>query len=77
MKGKIQKKLEAGAALNAWLVEHAAVILSRCRRGNDGRTSFERIHGKAPTQQMLPVGEEIWFRPLTASERSNKGGRHL
>ena len=28
------------------MVEHAGCILSRCPKGRDGRTTFERMHGK-------------------------------
>ena len=28
------------------LVEHAGCILSRCQKGRDGKTPFERMHGK-------------------------------
>ena len=34
-----------------WLVEHAESILSRCQKGRDGRTPFERLHGKKPASR--------------------------
>ena len=42
-----------------WLVEHAGCILSRCQKGRDGRTPFERLHGKKPTQEFVPFGESV------------------
>ena len=42
-----------------WLVEHAGCILSRCQKGRDGKTPFERLHGKKPTQEFVPFGEKV------------------
>ena len=30
----------------AWLIEHAAYLLNRCKLGTDGRTAYGRLHGK-------------------------------
>ena len=39
-------------------VEHAGCILSRCQKGRDGKTPFERLHGKKPTEEFVPFGEK-------------------
>ena len=43
-----------------WLVEHARCILSRCQKGCDGKTPFER-----PTQEFVPFGEKVLARNIT------------
>ena len=39
-------------------MEHARCILSRCQKGRDGKTALERLHGKRPTQEFVPVRRE-------------------
>ena len=45
-------------------MEHAGSILSRCQKGRDGRTPFERLHGKKPTKEFVPFGEKAAARPI-------------
>ena len=43
------EELREGFPTLPWLLERAGSILSRCQKGRDGRTPFERLHGKKPT----------------------------
>ena len=43
----------------AWLVEHAADILTKCSVGKDGRTPYERIKGKRYHGAMLAFGSMV------------------
>ena len=45
-----QEDLREDSPILPWLVEHAGNIVSRCQKRRDGRTPFERLHGKKPTQ---------------------------
>ena len=47
-------------------------ILFRCQKGRDGRTPFERLHGKKPTQGFVPFGERVLARPISSSELLNR-----
>ena len=48
----------------AWLVEHAAYMLNRCRLDTDGRTAYGRLHGKESTARICEFGERVlWFVP--------------
>ena len=38
-------------------------VLPRCQKG---RTPFERLHGKKPTQEFVPFGEEVLARPISS-----------
>ena len=49
IESRTQEPLSGDSPVIPWLVEHAGCILDRCRKGRDGRTPFERMHGKKPT----------------------------
>ena len=59
-----------------WLVEHAGCILSRCQKGRDGNTSFERMHGKKPPQEFVPIGEKVLARRVTTEPRNRMNPRY-
>ena len=59
-----------------WLVAHARSILSRCQKGRDGRTSFERLHGKKLTQEFVPFGEKVLARPISSEPLNSKNPRY-
>ena len=50
---RTQEPLSDDSLVIPWLVEHSGCILSRCQKGRDGRTPFEKLHGKKPTQEFL------------------------
>ena len=54
-----QKLLWDESPILPWLAERAGRILSRCQKGRDGKTPFERLHGKKPAQELVPFGETV------------------
>ena len=40
-------------------MEHAVCILSRCQKGRDEKLPFERLHGKKPSPEFVPVREKV------------------
>ena len=52
-----QEPLSDESYILLWLVAHAGYMLSRCQKGRDGKTPFERLHGKKPTQKFVPFGD--------------------
>ena len=46
----------------AWLVEHAADVLSKYQVGDDGRTAYERLKGKKCQQETVEFGEKVHYR---------------
>ena len=60
-----QEPLSDDSLVVPWLVEHAGCILSRCLKGRDGKTPFERLHGKKPTQEFVPFREKVLARKIT------------
>ncbi len=65
----LKRKLGSQEAILAWLIEHAGVLISRHKVGDDGKTAYERIKGKRPSNQILQFGEKVRFMP----GRTNKG----
>ena len=59
-----QEELREDSPILPWLVEHAGSILSRCQNGRDGRSPFERLHGKKLTQEFVPLGDKVLARPI-------------
>ena len=58
------------------MVEHAGCILSRCQKGRDGKTPFERLHGKKPTQEFVPFGENVLARRVTTEPMNRMNPRY-
>ena len=50
-----KEELREDSPILLWLVEHAGCILSICQNGRDGKTPFERLRGKKPTQGIYPI----------------------
>ena len=46
----------------AWLVEHAADVLSKNQVGGDGRTAYELLKGKKSQQETVEFGEKVHYR---------------
>ena len=46
------------------------------RKGRDGKTPFERMHGKKPTQEFVPLGEEVLARQVTTEPRNRMNPRY-
>ena len=49
-----------------WLPRHAAAVLNRYRRGDDGHTPEQRRTGRAWRRPALQFGERVQFKPATA-----------
>ena len=58
------------------MVEHAGCILSRCQKGRDGRTPFEILHGKKPTQEFVPFGEKVLGRKITTDQMNRMNPKY-
>ena len=56
-----------------WMIEYAAVLLNRCQVGEDGKTSYERLKGKAASIPGLEFGERmLWRSTAPAKDRKHK-----
>lgn len=62
----------------AWLIKHAGELISPFQLGPDGRTAYERAHGKPFRHSLVEVGEReytIEFTSWTPSTNSNHDGQ--
>ena len=69
IKSRTQEPLSDDSPVMPLLVEHALCILSRCQKGRDGKTPFERLHGKKPTQEFVRLERKCW---LVTTEPTNR-----
>ena len=53
----VKFELDVHHPVFAWLVEHAADIITKCAVGQDGRTLYEQIKGKRYHGQFLECGQ--------------------
>ena len=60
-----QEPLSDDSLILPWSVEHAGCLLSRCQKGRDGKTPFERLHGKRSTQEFVPFGEKVLAKQVS------------
>jgi hypothetical protein len=54
-------KVENSSLVLPWLVRHAGSMISRARRGADGRTAFELRKGKNYRRRLPPFGEKVMY----------------
>ena len=66
MESITQEPLSDASPILPWMVEHAACILFRYQKGRDGKTSFERLHGKRQTQEFVPFVEKVLAKQVSA-----------
>ena len=47
-----------------WLVSNAGVIITREKKVLDGKTEYQKIKSKSPSNKMMPFGERVvWMMP--------------
>jgi hypothetical protein len=54
-------KLDAGHVAIPWMVQYAAAIMNRARRGDDGRTAWELRQGRKLFKPLCPFGEKVLY----------------
>jgi hypothetical protein len=52
----------------AWLIEHAADVVTKYLLGSDGRTAYERLFGKKIHEEALEFGERVLWRKRRAHD---------
>ena len=58
-----------------WLVKHAAMTINIARKGEDGRTAYERRKGKRFVKEIPEFGGGIWYLMPEARGISKLGTR--
>ena len=62
-------EVDARERLIAFIPEYAAYLINRLRKGEDGKTAYERVKGKRPSVLGIEFGENVWYL--------KKKGKHL
>ena len=58
LEARIQKRIPDDHPLMTWMVEHAAWLSTVCKRGEDGKTAFQRVRGRAFNKRSVEFGEK-------------------
>ena len=74
----LRKALESRVGLSlcsshpvlAWLIEHAADVISKYQVGDDGKTAYERLKGKKFDKEIVEFGEKVhyWYEKKGGKE---------
>ena len=59
---KLGYKVDTKSIVLPWLVRHAAYVLSRFIKRDDGRSAWARLRGKECDSPMTPIGETVDFK---------------
>ena len=58
---RLQCRIAATHPLFQWLVCHAASVMNRYVVGRDGRTAFQRLHGRRASSKAVEFGERVFY----------------
>ena len=61
---KAKIKLNDAGVLLAWIINHAGIAITRCKVGSDGKTAYQRLKRKSPTNQATAIGEKVLYMPV-------------
>ena len=61
LESRLRKEVKADHPALPWLVMHAANLLNRYHKGQDGCTAYRRLKGKDFDQKVAEFGEEVWY----------------
>ena len=62
LESRIGYRLAGSHPVMAWLIEHAADVLSMFQVGEDGKTGYERLMGKKYDKELAEFGEKVHYR---------------
>ena len=66
-------KVECGDNITLWIIRWAAMVCSRYLVGKDGRTAYERRRGRKCKDQIVAIGEKVWYKKVReGKERKDK-----
>jgi hypothetical protein len=64
LEDKAEIVLESCDVITLWMIRWAAMIISRCLAGKDGRTVYERRKGRKCRIPALVFGEKVWRKEI-------------
>ena len=70
---RVNMRLGSTHPVVLWLVEYASVLLSKYSVGNDGRTTYQKLHGKRAHEKLVEFGEKVlYFIPKAKRAKLDK-----
>ena len=73
MEHKAKITVEQEDIVVPWMVRWAAMLISRFKVGNDGKTGYERRRGRKCNIPVVPFGETVWYKLVRETkERKDK-----
>ena len=70
---RVNMRLSSTHPVMLWLVEYASALLSKYSMGNDGRTAFQRLHGKRAHEKLVELWDNIlYFIPKAKRAKLDK-----
>lgn len=61
LEDRIDAKIPCNHPIMAWIPDHAAMLLTKCHVGPDGKSGYERLHGKPPRDRLAEFGEVVFY----------------
>ena len=74
LEARIEQRVPDDHPLMTWMVEHAAWLSTVCKRGEDGKTAFQRIRGRVFNKRSLEFGEKVLFKLHDRGPRHDERG---
>ena len=71
---RIGKALPAQHPLTSWLLEHTCLLLNARVRGEDGRTPWARVRGRAFGQRLIGFAEQVLWKLPTKGPQHDADG---
>ena len=62
LESKIGHRIPVRHPLTAWMIRHAANLVTWCSKGHDGRTAYQRVRSREFRTRLLTFGEVCRFK---------------
>ena len=62
LESRIQGEIPTFHPIMTWIVPHAANCITKYLVGHDGKTAYQRLWGKTAQEEILEIGERIFWR---------------
>ncbi len=71
LESRLKMKLADSDPVLSWIPRHAADLINRYRKGEDGKTAEQRMTGKAWRKPAIEFGERLMFKEAGEKRRKN------
>ena len=61
LEDRIKRRIPSTHPVMSWMVEHVATVLNKYKVGADGKTAYQRIHGRRIGERVAEFGERILY----------------